>query len=171
MARPGRLRFAPSHRDKLRAANASNSYYAAMAGKALAPELTNDIKPKRAYTKREDDDQESLVIEQIGVLLRAHPDVLFAVRQNSGKAGDNFIAFYRIIKAPVKNYAITIVDYWGLLHSRAPFAIECKRPSWERGDDPEREDRQQAFLNMIVRLGGCAGFATSLDEAEAILRR
>ena len=171
MSRPGRLRLSPTMRERMEANNAEQRKLSILTGKPVPPEFLNDIKPKRAYTKREDDDQESLVIEQTGVMLRAHPDVLFAVRQNSGKAGDNFIAFYRIIKAPVKNYAITIVDYWGLLHSRAPFAIECKRPSWERGDDPEREDRQQAFLNMIVRLGGCAGFATSLDEAEAILRR
>ena len=171
MSRPGRLRFASSHRDKLLAANASNSFYASMAGEKLAPELTNDIKPKRAYTKREDDDQESLVIQAVSDLLKAHPDVCFAVRQNTGavQSGDARYWFYRILRAPVANYDITLTDFWGLQYSGLPFALECKRPSWSGIARTDREVKQEQFIQFIQTLGGRAGFATSVVEARAIL--
>ena len=170
MSRHGRLRFAPSHREKLRAANASNSFYASMAGEKLAPELTNDIAPKRAYTKREDDDKEALVIEAVSELLSAMPEVMWAVRQNSGVAGETFVRFYRILKAPSSVHDVTITDFWGFLRDGKPFALECKRPSWKWANT-EREQKQQRFLDVIGRLGGPSAFVTSAAQAEAILRR
>ena len=169
MARPGRLRFAPSHREKLRAANVSNAHYAAMAGKELAPELTNDIKPKRAYTKREGP-KERDVLDDVRAALNALP-LVSLYRNNRGEvmlpsggrlrygvgpngAGD-LIGWTTVRVTPdmVGSYIAVFVN------------IEVKAPKLNA--TPE----QSAFIDRVIAAGGIAGVARSASEAEAILRR
>ena len=170
MSRPGRLRLSPTMRERMEANNAEQRKLSILTGKPVPPEFLNDIKPKRAYTKREDDDKEALVIEAVSELLSAMPEVMWAVRQNSGVAGETFVRFYRILKAPSSVHDVTITDYWGFLRDGRPFALECKRPSWKWANT-EREQKQQRFLDVIGRLGGPSAFVTSAAQAEAILRR
>jgi hypothetical protein len=120
------------------------------------------------------DDLEGIVISAVGDLLRAHPRVLLAVRQNSGalpydKDGRPVpIWFYKLVRRPEEE--ITITDYWGFLRDARPFAIECKRQSWKWPASPsDRELKQRAFIHMIEALGGVGGFVCSVDQAQALL--
>ena len=160
-------------RERMEANNAEQRKLAIAFGKPVPPEFLNDIKPVRAYTKREDDDQESLVIQAVSDLLKAHPDVCFAVRQNTGavQSGDARYWFYRILRAPVVNYDITLTDFWGFRRDGRPFALECKRPSWKGNSLTERESKQYEFIMLCREMHGMGGFCRSAAEAEAILRR
>ena len=170
MSRPGRLRFAPSHREKLRAANASNSFYASMAGEKLAPELTNDIKPKRAYAKRPETQREAPVLAQVIEAARKIPGVhvwrnargvvdlpsggklAFGVGPN-GSA--DVLGWKRIIITPAmvgREIAVFV-------------SIETK------GGDTATRENQLKWCDLVQNEGGIALFARSAAEAEAILRR
>lgn len=114
---------------------------------------------------------EAPVVAGIADLLAVHPRVLFAVRQNTGAASYEAatgryapVYFYKILTGQ----PMTITDFWGLLRDGRPFAIEAKAPGWKAPKD-DRERRQWAFLAMIRNCGGAAGFATSVEEAKAIL--
>ena len=170
MARPGRLRFAPSHRDKLRAANASNSFYAAMSGKELAPELTNDIKPKRAYTKREGQTPESKVLDQIRDAVRG----LDRVKLYRNSRGTVQLPAGGMLRYGVGPNGAS--DFLGWVSVRvtpemvgtdvAVFcAIEAKAP--KENATPEQSD----FLDTVLAAGGIAGVAHCGADAEAILAR
>lgn len=117
-------------------------------------------------------DLEGPVIAAVGELLAIHPGVLFAVRQNSGalpySSGNGRIVpvwFYKFARRPEP---MTVVDYWGFLVTGKPFGMECKKPSWTK-PSTERETRQLAFMQMILKLGGVSGFVRSADEAKALL--
>lgn len=129
--------------------------------------------PKQRTTPRLSDpaDTEGPVASAIAELLARHPKVLFAVRQNGGaftydtKDGRSApVWFYRILTGS----EITITDFWGLLKDGRPFAIEAKRPSWKEPKLP-REFKQAAFIMLMRNIGGKGGFATSVEEAAAIL--
>ena len=136
----------------------------------------NRLPPKRAH-KRTGEPIEADVLRAVGELLAVHPQVLLAIRQNSGSLPyqDSTgrlipIWFFKIVKAPRK---IRLSDYWGLLcGDRAGinrfFAIECKRPKW-KGPTDARELEQELFLQAVRECGGKAGFARSVDEAKSIL--
>lgn len=49
-------------------------------------------------------------------------------------------------------------------------AIECKASDWTMRPGDERAQAQQRFMDLVVRAGGMAGFARSVDEAKAVLR-
>ena len=125
----------------------------------------------RDYKPREDHaDLEKHVIADVWPLLAEHPNVLFAVRQNSGaltyeKDGDSVpVWLCRIVtKQPVR-----ISDFWGFLKDGRPFAMECKRPSWKKPSD-KREFEQAAYHMLIQNIGGVAGFVRSEEEARALL--
>ena len=123
-------------------------------------------------------DLEKHVLRAVGELLAAHPRVLLAVRQNSGGASYEHssgaykpIFFYQILRP---RSDLTVTDYWGIaeigypVKRAAPFAIECKRPSWN-GVRSEREIRQQAFIDLIKEAGGVGGFVRNADEAHKLL--
>ncbi len=116
-------------------------------------------------------DLESPVLKAVGELLAVHPLVLLAVRHNSGalpyeRQGRAVpVWFYKFVRRPEP---MTLVDYGGFLKDGRPLAIECKRPSWGR-PKTERELRQQAYMAMILSIGGVAGFVRSADEANALL--
>ena len=152
------------------------AYLEFMAGRTI-PEMRANMTPlpqKRAPRSAPDpNDNEADVLSAVGELLHVHPKVLLAVRQNSGAAQyDNGagraipIWFYRIVRKPVE---MTIVDYWGFLADGRPFAFECKRPSWSH-PRTEREMKQWAYINTIVKLGGVGSFVKSVDEVAALLR-
>ena len=112
-------------------------------------------------------DSEGPVIKAISELLATHPKVLFAVRMNSGslpylnaqgKAVP--VKFHRVLTGqPVR-----VVDFTGWLKDCRPFALEAKRPSWNKPSD-ERELEQANFLMLIRNLGGIGEFVRSVDEA------
>ena len=165
-----------SLRDTLATNNASDRYYAAMAGKS--PAFQAAIAPKRAYTKRTaSDDLEAAVSIEVGQVLATHPNVIFAVRQNTGaadmvgKGGKVYpVWFYRWVRCDGE---ITITDYWGFMFSPArfvvPFALECKRRDW-CWSGIEREKQQRGFIDKIIDFGGRGGFVTSAEQALAILK-
>ncbi len=168
MARYFRVR--KSLRDQLLASHQSSSFYAAMAGKP--PPLAPALKPKRTRAAPSPEDSEGPVLAAVGDLLEVHPQVLLAVRQNSGsmpyeRDGKLIpVWFYKILREPEE---LTLTDYWGFLSSGRAFAIECKRPSWKRVST-EREERQLAFIRMVQKTGGCGGFVRSADDALQIIR-
>lgn len=142
-------------------------------------ELQKSLPPKRDRVRRPVDQQpvvplEKEVLAAVGDLLESHPQVLLAIRQNSGAMPYEShgrlvpVWFYKILRRPED---LTIVDYWGFLRSGKPFAMECKRADW-KGPSPtdKREMKQQAFIRMIECIGGVGGFVRSADEAQAILQ-
>lgn len=55
-------------------------------------------------------------------------------------------------------------DILGQLKTGQLFGIEVKKPKEKPSDD------QYKFINMIVTNGGVAGWATSIEEAMAVLK-
>jgi hypothetical protein len=172
MARRGRR----SLRDILTAHNAADKYYAALGGKPAMSQAAIAPKRERKPATRSPDEPapilEREIIRGVALLLGVHPKVLFAVRQNSGSLvydkqdGKSVpVWFYRLVKRPG---SMTITDFWGFTRDGKPFAIECKRESW-RGSHTPREKEQLAFIQMIKSIGGRADFATSVEQAQAII--
>ena len=63
-------------------------------------------------------------------------------------------------------------DITGILKNGIRLEIEVKRPDFRKpaaGSATISQREQQAFLDAIRAQGGCAGCATSLDDAEKIL--
>lgn len=123
---------------------------------------------------RKQDDTEAPVLRAVGTLLAAHPLVVMAIRQNGGAmefqnaAGNRYpIWFYRFAKKPQGEFRVT--DYWGFLRDGTPWAIECKKPSWNGKCKSDSELGQQAYIRFIEAIGGRAGFARNVEEAAAIL--
>lgn len=118
--------------------------------------------------------ERSVVAETI-LMLRKHPDVVMAIRQNGGamdaelEGGEKGkVYFYRWIKG---GKGMLITDFWGWLrlgNGFIPWALECKRRDWG-WKGTKRELWQRKFINAVKRLGGRAGFATSSLEAQNIL--
>lgn len=162
----------PSLRDTLTANNAADNFYASMAG--VAPRGQAAVAPKRERAAPDPNDSEAPVKNAVSELLAQHPQVLFAVRQNSGSLayqGANGRAipvwFYKLVRAPEH---VTVTDFWGFLRDGKPYALECKRPSWKWPKTPsDREVKQRAFIQMIEAIGGVGGFVRSADEAKAVL--
>lgn len=115
---------------------------------------------------------ENEVVHAISQLLAAHPDVLFAVRQNSGAASYEAksgryapVHFYRLL---THNGAVTLPDFWGFLKSGRYFALEAKREGWTNPRD-DREYKQANFLMLVRNCGGIGAFVRSADEAKAAI--
>lgn len=163
------IRFKRSHRDTLRANNAADAYYAAMAG--VEPQNQASIAPKRAYTHREGR-KEADVIADVSALLASHDRVLYALRMNSGAveytnaSGDRIpVWFARWIKAPER---CAMSDFYGATVDCRILAVECKHPDWTSPKD-ERERKQAAFLAIVRSAGGIGIFATDAAQvAEAL---
>lgn len=49
-------------------------------------------------------------------------------------------------------------------------AIECKHTGWKFNPQSEHETAQLAFINLILRDGGYAGFASTPEEFRRIIR-
>jgi len=163
-----RTRFRKSLRERKLEVNKAFDHWGAMFGKPeVAERLKHEIAPKRERAAPDPNDSEAPVLAAVWDLLASHPQVLLAVRQNSGGAvyerdGREIpVWFYKLVRKPSE---MTFTDYWGFMRDGRPFAIECKRPSWK---DPrtDREKRQQAFIEMVEAIGGRGGFVRSVDEA------
>lgn len=161
------LRRAPDFRATLEQNRKDEGVWAKQFGKELKPAAIV-LPPKRTRAAPDPEDTEAPVLAAVSELLRFHPQVLIAVRQNSGGAqteGGVPIFFYRLVKSPP---ALTITDLWGFLRDGRPFAFEAKRPSW-KSPRTDRELKQQAFIHMIESIGGIGGFVRSVDEAKGML--
>lgn len=160
-------------RETLEANQKAENFWADMSGKPRREnKILAELGPKRTRKDADPADSEGPVKHAVGDLLAAHPQVLLAVRQNSGamqvQGADGRpipIWFYKIVRKPQD---MTFPDYWGFLTSGKPFALECKRPSWKK-PSTDRELKQRAFIEMICALGGVGGFVRSADEALAVL--
>lgn len=162
-------------RDTLLANEASSNFYATMAGKELPPKIVAiPAAPKKRIKKipvrGEIDNSEASVNREITAVLKNHPRVLIAVRQNSGSLldGNNVpIWFYRWIRRPND---MTITDFWGFTTDLKPFSIEAKNRKWKKVSlSNEREMKQLRFNEFIQKAGGKSGFATCAEDAIKIL--
>lgn len=94
--------------------------------------------------------------------LRYAPTVAWAFRMNTGAAkfdkrdgsGQYFVRF----GFPGMS------DILGQMRTGQFLAIECKRRTGRKSDE------QKAFIAMVRKHNGLAGFAKSIDDAQAILR-
>lgn len=179
MRKPMRMR--PSLNDQRRSSVAAQRFLALSAPPEKRESAMKQVEEQAASipAKREPraatdpNDSEGPVQNAVNDLLAVHPKVLFAVRQNSGgaqyqNAAGKFVPvqFYKMVRKPSE---MTIVDNWGFLVDGRPFAFECKRPSWDH-PRTDREMRQWAYINMIVKLGGVGSFVRSADEVAALIR-
>lgn len=170
-----RLSRRASLRETVMATNKSLAMYEALSGRKTPPNALFEVSAPRAPRKPSGESNGKLekdVQRAVNELLARHPKVLFAVRQNSGSmeyetrnGGMVPVWFYKLLRGPCD---LTITDIWGFLTNGKPFAIECKRENW-KGSGTLRENKQAAFIGMIIGIGGVGGFVTSADEAQAII--
>ena len=128
--------------------------------------------PVKRGPRTEHADLEKHVLAAVGDLLAVHPRVAFAIRQNAGAASYEAstgkfapVWFHQWIRAPEP---MKMADYLGATVEGRLLAIECKRPSWTKPTD-DRERKQAAFLALVVKIGGIAGFVTDVAQADALL--
>lgn len=144
----------PSHRDTLLANNAADRYYAAMAG--VEPQFQAVVPDKRTVRPRDPSKvYEKDVLADILQALRSDPRVALVMRQQSGV----FVEGNRHIRVGTPG----TLDVGGMLIGGRHFEIEAKRP----GGKPD--ERQADRIEAINRNGGIAGYATSAEEALALL--
>ena len=117
-------------------------------------------------------DLEKHVLAAVGDLLAVHPRVAFAIRQNAGAASYEAatgkfapVWFHQWVRSPEP---MKMSDYMGATVDGRIIAIECKKPSWTKPTD-DRERKQAAFLALVVKIGGIAGFVTDVEQADALL--
>lgn len=164
-----RPRFAPSLADRRRANQAALDYYRALSPRDDAPVIDTGARPKRRLSASSNG--EATVLRDVSKLVRYHPRVASAERRNSGSAlnaAGQYVPFQRSLKG-----AATVLDVEGKLTDGRPFGIECKRPGWKpakSGATFEREERQRERIAEIRRLGGVAGFASSVEQAMEVLK-
>ena len=150
----------------------------ALSGKQMPAELEapdrKPVKVRAAPVKREVDTSEGSVMTDIAEVYKTHPNILFAVRQNSGaaKIGDTPIWFWKWLRR--NGVVMTLTDTWGMLVNGRMFAIEAKERGWKGvgtgvSDKAERERRQLAFINVVKSGGGVGGFVTSAEQVMEIL--
>jgi hypothetical protein len=94
------------------------------------------------------------------------------LRNNVGAARDDT---GRLIRFGLGNISaqrtklITSSDWIGWRDRDGRFtAIEAKRGGW-RGPSTQREHAQAAFIDLVKRCGGVAGFVTCLDDLAKVL--
>ena len=112
---------------------------------------------------------EAAVMREVASVVAKHPKVLYAVRQNSGGAQDQYgvpIFFYRFLR--LNGHDMTLTDVWGVTTTGKLFAIEAKRRNWTRVSGT-REERQRKCIEVVKSVGGIGGFVTSGEQAMEIL--
>lgn len=183
------LRFKPTLRQQLEANNKADAFLAAMAGKepmaqAVLPaqrvrrgggDPENAVDIDRVHRKQHGEvlhrPLEAEVIRAVEQLLRVHPRVVWATRQNAGAASFEAksgryapVFFHRWVRG--KGYRMS--DFLGATVDGATIALEAKRIGF-KGPTDQREREQAAFLQCVRDNGGRAGFVTSVDEAKKII--
>lgn len=167
-----RLYFKPSLAEAKRSTQRSMDYYRSISAVENPERFDAGAKEKRERGPVNLAESEAPVQRAVNHLLAVHPKVALAIRMNAGMANTDaggIVRFHWIIKGEGR-----IGDNFGLLVDGRPFAIECKKPSWKRvsqgdGDTARREQRQQAFIKLILSVGGIGGFVRSVDEAAGLL--
>lgn len=48
-------------------------------------------------------------------------------------------------------------------------AVECKESGWVYKDNDQHAKAQKAFIDLVLRNGGCAGFAQSVEDFRRII--
>jgi hypothetical protein len=139
----------------------SEALYAALSGK---PVRKIDIPPepkKRAPAKPSGEPSEAEILKAIMQLLKRHPRVAQAWRQNSGTfAEQNRDGSTRYIRA---NTAKGMSDIMGVLKDGRTLAIEVKSRTGRM------RPGQEEFLQTIRSAGGVAGVCRSVDDAVRLL--
>lgn len=143
---------------------AAMRYYAAMADKpsvaangimAALDAVAN--KAKRAYTHNPDGVLERTIQKDIMKALKAHPNVAWVGRFNSGSFMlEDDTGKKRVVRA---NTQKGMSDILGMLKGGRFFAIEVKSESGTV------YGHQKAYLDLIKADGGIAGVARSVDDA------
>ena len=144
----------PSRREQIAGLNASDRYYATLAGKEpmfqqelpAAPKK-RILDPSKVYEKD--------VLADVLQALRRDPRVALVMRQQSGV----FMDGDRHIRVGTPG----MLDIGLMLIGGRYAEIECKRP----GQKPD--ERQAERIAAIKRNGGIAGYVTSAEEALALL--
>ena len=168
----------PSLQDTMEANAKAMRGLCALSGKPMPPELEAPVreakKVRAAPIKHNTDQSEGSVMTDIADVYHHHPNILFAVRQNSGaaKISNVPIWFWKWLRR--NGVEMTLTDTWGLLSDGRMFAIEAKERGWKSVGTGEtakavRERKQQAFINVVKSGGGVGGFVTSAEEAIEIL--
>lgn len=169
MTRPSRLRLRrPSLQDTLRANQAALDFYRATSARPDAERVVVDgIRPARAPNpsprpragKPDTRPLERDVLASVLAYLRRHPEVAFAGRLNTMAAIND--AGRPIWAHSLGRGAPDIIGC--MVRGAAWIAIECKRPG-------ERlREEQAAFLSTVRQTGGCAGLASSIEDAAEII--
>lgn len=165
----------PTLNETIRGNEKALKWMCLMAGKPIpegfdTPEV---VKKARAVVNPSDPNElESSVMYEVAGILAKHPNVLFAIRQNSGSMevesnGKKMpIWFYRWARS---REHMTLPDYWGLLTDGRMFAIECKRRNWTKPTG-EREGKQLAFILTVKYAGGVGGFVTCGEQVLELLK-
>jgi hypothetical protein len=60
-------------------------------------------------------------------------------------------------------------DFMGFMADGRPLALEAKRPGWKKPIN-DREKEQQKYLEVILSMGGVAGFVTSVDDVKEVIK-
>lgn len=150
--RPGRQ----SVREMREASYKAHQFYASMSGKPI-PDFVQppEPAPQRAPRKASKKTPERVVLKQIIAALRADSRVASVLRNQSGV----FREGNRFIRVGTRG----LLDLTVYLHGGKFAEIEVKRP----GGKPEPHQAER--IAAIVANGGIAGYATSAEEALALL--
>jgi hypothetical protein len=110
------------------------------------------------------------VMAEIITQLRLHPMIGLVERVNSGSAVEQnrdgskrYISFNAVYTPKGCAVRLASVDIQCTLRGGKRFVIEVKRPGW-KSPHGEREERQAAYIDHIISLGGYGMFATSWDQ-------
>ena len=119
--------------------------------------MCRPVPKERAARKPSGKPLEADILRDILKALRAHPAVATVERRQSGVFRDG----NRFVRVGQRG----LPDISGMLHGGRAYAIEVKRPG------RLADERQAEYLNRIQAAGGCAGVASSVSEAIAIVER
>jgi hypothetical protein len=148
-------------RETIQANQKSMDLYAAMSGK---PRVEFELPPepkRRAPAKPSGEPSESDILRAIMQLLKRHPRVAQAWRQNSGTFAErNRDGSTRYIRA---NTARGMSDIMGVLRDGRTLAIEVKSRTGRM------RPGQEEFLQTIRQAGGVAGVCRSVEDAQRLL--
>jgi hypothetical protein len=164
--------FRPSLADTKRGNQAALDFLRASSYREDAPRIDVGAGEKRERGPINAAESEAPVLRAVGQLLARHPNVLVALRMNSGaavNAAGQPVKFHRLVRGRG-----VVTDYVGWLREPlVPFAIECKRPAWRPGkaygETKLREEAQGWFIAGCVDAGGRGGFVRSVDEALTVV--
>ena len=159
-------RARPSYRDTLLASKRANDMMADLAGKPRLDYGDMIREPvKRAAKQPSAEPLESDVQKAIIHYLKLHQKVAWVARFNSGVMRSEYNGKESFTRFSTQ---AGLSDVLGMMYGGQLFALEVKRPPFS-GPRNSREQAQAQFLGDIRAGGGLAGFATSIEDARAIL--